>query len=63
MRTNKEKEGLDRLEELGLLAQRGKPFEVTWEPIQLDFTLEEWLEEERGEERLERVMADLRDLP
>lgn len=59
MRTNKEKEGLDRLEELGLLAQRGKPFGVTWEPIQLDFTLEEWLEEERGEERLERVLAEL----
>ncbi|GAA3519138.1 hypothetical protein NUW87_10120 [Corynebacterium pilbarense] len=57
------KSSLDRLEELGLLEQRGKPFEVTWEPIQLDFTLEEWLEEERGEERLERVMADLRDLP
>ena len=57
------KDSLDRLEELGLLEQRGKPFEVTWEPIQLDFTLEEWLEEERGEERLERVMADLRDLP
>ena len=57
------KNSLDRLEELGLLEQRGKPFEVTWEPIQLDFTLEEWLEKERGEERLERVMADLRDLP
>lgn len=53
---------LDRLEELGLLEQRGKPFEVTWEPIQLDFTLEEWLEEERGEDRLVRVMAELRDL-
>lgn len=53
---------LDRLEELGLLEQRGKPFEVTWEPIQLDFTLEDWLEEERGEGRLVRVMADLRDL-
>ena len=54
---------LDRLEELGLLEQRGKPFEVTWEPIQLDFTLEDWLEEERGEDRLVRVMAELRDLP
>lgn len=53
---------LDRLEELGLLEQRGKPFEMTWEPIQLDFALEEWLEEERGEDRLVRVMADLRDL-
>ena len=57
-----QKTGLDRLEELGLLEQRGKPFEVDWEPIQLDFTLEEWLEEERGEDRLERVMADLRAL-
>ncbi|MCZ9292714.1 hypothetical protein [Corynebacterium lehmanniae] len=53
---------LDRLEELGLLEQRGKPFEVTWEPIQLDFTLEDWLEEERGEDCLVRVMAELRDL-
>ena len=57
-----QKTGLDRLEELGLLEQRGKPFEVDWEPIQLDFTLEEWLEEERGEDRLERVMADLHTL-
>ena len=40
-----QKTGLDRLEELGLLEQRGKPFEVDWEPIRLDFTLEEWLEE------------------
>ena len=54
---------LYRLEELGLLEQRGKPFEVDWEPIQLGFTLEDWLEEERGEDRLVRVMADLRDLP
>lgn len=54
---------LDRLEELGLLEQRGKPFEVDWEPVQLDFTLEDWLEEERGDDRLVRVMADLRDLP
>ena len=53
---------LDRLEELGLLEQRGKPFEVAWEPIQLDFTLEDWLEEERGEDCLVRVMAELRDL-
>ena len=53
---------LDRLEELGLLEQRGKPFEVTWEPIQLDFTLEDGLEEERGEDCLVRVMAELRDL-
>ena len=53
---------LDRLEELGLLEQRGNPFEVDWEPIQLDFTLEDWLEEERGEDRLVRVMAELRDL-
>lgn len=53
---------LDRLEELGLLEQRGKPFEVTWEPIQLDFALEDWLEEERGEDCLVRVMAELRDL-
>ena len=57
-----QKTGLDRLEELGLLEQRGKPFEVDWEPIQLDFTLEELLEGERGEDRLERVMADLRAL-
>lgn len=57
-----QKVGLDRLEELGLLEQRGKPFEADWEPVQLDFTLEEWLEEERGEDRLERVMADLRAL-
>lgn len=57
-----QKTGLDRLEELGLLEQRGKPFEVDWEPIQLDLTLEEWLESERGEDRLERVMADLRTL-
>jgi len=57
-----QKTGLDRLEELGLLEQRGKPFEVDWEPIQLDFTLEELLESERGEDRLERVMADLRAL-
>ena len=53
---------LDRLEELGLLEQRGKPFEVDWEPVQLDFTLEDWLEEERGEDCLVRVMAELRDL-
>lgn len=53
---------LDRLEELGLLEQWGKPFEVDWEPVQLDFTLEDWLEEERGEDRLVRVMAELRDL-
>lgn len=32
---------------------------MTWEPIQLDFTLEDWLEKERGEERLERVLAEL----
>ncbi|OEY24335.1 hypothetical protein A0K93_01505 [Corynebacterium sp. BCW_4722] len=57
-----QKTGLDRLDELGLLEQRGKPFEVDWEPIQLDFTLEELLESERGEDRLERVMADLRAL-
>ncbi|NJJ03205.1 hypothetical protein HMPREF3048_09835 [Corynebacterium sp. HMSC075D04] len=57
-----QKVGLDRLEELGLLEQRGKPFEADWEPVQLDFTLGEWLEEERGEDRLERVMADLRAL-
>ena len=57
------KNPLDRLEELGLLEQRGKPFEVDWEPIQLDFALEEWLKDERGEDRLVRVMADLRDLP
>lgn len=57
-----QKTGLDRLEELGLLEQRGKPFEVDWEPIQLDFTLEELLEGERGEDRLERVMTDLRAL-
>ena len=57
-----QKTGLDRLEELGLLEQRGKPFEVDWEPIQLDFTLEELLESERGVDRLERVMADLRAL-
>ena len=57
-----QKTGLDRLEQLGLLEQRGKPFEVDWEPIQLDFTLEELLESERGEDRLERVMADLRAL-
>lgn len=57
-----QKMGLDRLEELGLLEQRGKPFEADWEPVQLDFTLGEWLEEERGEDRLERVMADLRAL-
>lgn len=54
--------GLDRLKELGFLAERGGPFEMDWEPVQFDVPLEQWLEEERGEERLERVMADLRAL-
>lgn len=57
-----EKTGLDRLEELGLLAQRGRPFEVGWSPAPSGLSLEKWLEEERGEDRLERVMADLREL-
>lgn len=56
------KTGLDRLEELGLLAQKGRPFEEGWKPRRFEFSLEEWLEEERGEERLERMTADLRDL-
>lgn len=56
-----QKAGLDRLEELGLLAQRGRPFEEGWKPRQFEFSLEEWLEDERGEERLERVMVNLRD--
>ena len=57
-----EKTGLDRLEELGLLAQRGRPFEVGWSPTPSGLSLEKWLEDERGEDRLERVMADLREL-
>lgn len=57
-----EKTGLDRLEELGLLAQRGKPVEVGWNPAASGLSLEKWLEDERGEDRLERVMADLREL-
>lgn len=57
-----EKTGLDRLEELGLLAQRGRPFEVGWRPAASGVSLDAWLEEERGEDRLERVMADLREL-
>jgi len=48
---------------LGFLSSAANRFEADWEPIQLDFTLEEWLEEERGEDRLVRVMADLRELP
>lgn len=55
-----QKTGLDRLEELGFLAQRGSTFEVDWEPVEFPVSLDEWLEEERGEERLERVMEDLR---
>lgn len=57
-----QKTGLDRLEELGFLAQRGSTFEVDWEPVEFPVSLDEWLEEERGEERLERVMEDLRAL-
>lgn len=57
-----EKTGLDRLEELGLLAQRGKPVEEGWRPAASGVSLDAWLEEERGEDRLERVMADLREL-
>ena len=57
-----QRSGLDRLEELGLLAQRGRPVEVHWEPVEPGFSLAEWLEEERGEDRLDRVMAELRAL-
>ena len=57
-----QKTGLDRLEELGLLAQKGKVFEEGWRPAASAVSLEEWLEEERGEDRLERVMADLQAL-
>lgn len=56
------KAGLDRLEQLGLLAQRGKPFEEGWRPAASGVPLDAWLDEERGEDRLERVMADLREL-
>lgn len=54
------KTGVDRLEEIGLVAQRGKLFEDGWRPAPSGAALDAWLEDERGGERLKRVMADLR---
>lgn len=52
-----QKTGLDRLEELGLLVRRAEPGEIDWDEVRAAFpagrdlgmTLEEYLEEERGE--------------
>lgn len=62
IRPVRQKSGWDRLEELGLVAQRGGRFEPGWKPATSGIDLEKWLDEERGEDRLERVAEELRAL-
>ena len=54
------KNGLDHLEELGVLSQRGKRFEVTWEPIERSgISFADFHDEEQDESWMDETSAEL----
>lgn len=51
------KTGIDRLEELGLIMQRGIPMEIDWEPMEgTGYSLEQFLED-RNDDRIGAAIA------
>lgn len=56
IRPTTEKSDLNLLEELGVLVQRGKPFEITWDLLPAgEVPLEQFLDEERDESWMDEL--------
>lgn len=58
LRPVEHKTGLDLLEEMGVLSQRGKRFEVTWEPIERSgMSFADFHDEEQDETWMDELMG------